>query len=92
MKRSLSLKLNPHEDGGVSLTIIHAETEGDETSADHHSSRVTEKLPGVAAVKTAATAAVEDYFGRVKADGQKAVDESPIGRAVKKASLKEAGA
>lgn len=83
MNRSLGLSVNPHKDGGVSLTVVHSEVEGDETSTDKHSQRVTEKLPGIAAVKKAAGDAIDEYFERVKLDGKKALDESPIGRAAK---------
>ncbi len=88
MKRSLTLNVNPHKDGGVSLTVVHAELESDETTSDSHSTRVTEKLPGEKAVVQAAALAIEDYFTRVHADGQKEIDESPVGRAIRKASKK----
>ena len=83
MNRSLGLSVNPHKDGGVSLTVVHSEVEGDETSTEKHSARVTEKLPTAPSVKAAASVAIDEYFERVKADGKKAVDESPIGRAAK---------
>ncbi len=71
MKRSLTLVLNPHKDGGVSLTVVHSEIEGDEASTEKHSQRTTEKLPGSGAVKAAADEQIDKYFQLTKADGQK---------------------
>lgn len=85
MTRSLALTVNPHKDGGVSLTVSHSEKEGDESSSDLHKTTATEKLPGIAAVQTAASQAIDEYFSRVKADGKAAVEATPIGRAIKAA-------
>ncbi len=75
MKRSVRLTLNPHEDGGVSLTIIKSEIEGDETTSDSHKKRITEKLPGIAAVKLATDRAISEYFDQIAAANQKAAEE-----------------
>ena len=81
MPRTLTLKIHPHKDGGIAMTVVHTLKFGDEDAAETHSTSATDAWGSDASLKDGARLAIDAYLLRLKEDDKANV--SPIEKAAR---------